>query len=673
MHTLHPHDQWHPGEAEMHRLLGVPPQDNPTIPGLPSAYALWMTRSPLLALGTVDHDDRIWTTVLGGRAGVVRPLAEGMLGLSSATHLGPRGEGDGPGWTGLDPVLEALFSGNTDGRAVDHPGGKPVAGLAIDLEERTRVKLAGRVFRGVVLPDGAAGDGAGPSGTRPADPARVDVQLALAVEETLGNCPKYLNSKAVRTHEASPRLVGDSLPLPQEAVELVGRSDIFFLSSRHDGDGDGDGESMDTNNRGGAPGFVRVFSNDADEGVVLVYPEYSGNRLFQTLGNLRTDPAVGITFPDFETGDVLYLSGRAEVLIGADAAAVLPHSRVAVKVTVEAARFVRDGLPFRGRALAPSPYNPPVRRLAREARGSDGRPGAADRADGPEAIATATLVRSSRITPTVYRHTFRLSPDALSPRAAERFATLGPWRAGQHVTLDFSRHLDRGWSHMRDHDPTSLNDDYIRSFTISGAPPEPRPASEDADRAGRDAPGADRAGALDGVELDVTVRTHGPVTRFLARRDPGSALTVPVLELGGEEGLGASDQDLVVVAGGVGITPLMAQVGQQVGPGRHLPVLWSLRADDLPLAVDLLERAGQAELDVTLFVTGTLDASGQDDLETLARLGAVVRMRRIRKDDVVGAGGERHARYGVCAGPGLRRPLLEWLDGEQVSLVSFDY
>ncbi|MGW2092198.1 hypothetical protein [Promicromonospora sukumoe] len=640
----------------MHRLLGVPPQDNPTIPGLPGAYALWMAQSPLLALGTVDREDRIWTTVLGGRAGVVRPIAEGVLGVSSAAHLGPRGEGVGPGWTGFDPVLEALFSGTTDGRVVDHAGGKMVAGLAMDLEERTRVKLAGRVLRGVVVTDEAA-----PSGSWSEDPARVDVQLALSVEETLGNCPKYLNSKAVWTHEASPRLVSESLPLPREAVELIGRSDIFFLSSRH-GSGD-DAESMDTNNRGGAPGFVRLFSNDADEGVVLVYPEYSGNRLFQTLGNLQTDPAVGITFPDFGTGDVLYLSGRAEVLVGADAATVLPHSKVAVKVTVEAARFVSDGLPFRGRPLAPSPYNPPVRRLAREAHGTDGRTGGvAETADGPAAIATATLVRSSRITPTVHRHTFRLSPDTLSPRAAEAFSRLAPWRPGQHVTLDFSAHLDRGWSHMRDHDPTSLNDDYVRSFTISSAP-EQRPAHAD----------GDRTGALDGVELDVTVRTHGPVTRLLSRWVPGSAPAVPVLELGGEEDLLAPDENLVVVAGGVGITPVLAHLGQGAWPGRRLPVLWSLRADDLPLAVDLLERAGQAELDVTLFVTGTLDASGQDDLETLARLGAVVRTRRIGKDDVVGAGTEGHARFWVCAGPGLRRSLLEWLDGEQVSFVSFDY
>jgi NAD(P)H-flavin reductase/predicted pyridoxine 5'-phosphate oxidase superfamily flavin-nucleotide-binding protein len=597
----------------MHRLLCVPEHENPTVPGLPSAYGLWMKESPLLALGTVDSADRVWTTVLGGRAGVIRPIAAGMLGLSSSAHLEPR---EGSGWT--DPVLEALFSGIQDGRAVDHPGGKLVSGLALDLEARTRVKLAGRMLRGVVEAD-------------PVDATRVDVQLAVAIDETLGNCPKYLNRKAVWTHEASPRLVSDSLPLTSEAVELIGTSDIFFLSSRHGL------ESMDTNNRGGAAGFVRVFSNSADEGVSLVYPEYSGNRLFQTLGNLQTDPAVGITFPDVETGDVLYLSGRAEILIGADATAVLPHSKVAVKITVEAARFVSDGLPFRGRLLDPSPYNPPVRQLAREIGGTvDGRSGG---------IAVATLIRSYRITPTVSRHTFRLSPDPSSPQA-----NLTPWRPGQHVTLDFSAQLDQGWSHMRDHDPASLNDDYIRSFTISSAPVR------------RSSP----ANSLDGVEFDITVREHGPVTRLLTRWVPGVELTVPVLGFDGEEDLPTPDEDLVVVAGGVGITPFMSQV-------QRGSLLWTLRAEDLPLAVDVLERIGTTALGVTLFVTGELDASGQRDLQTLTRLGADIHTRRIQGDDVVRTGAPGRRRFRQCTGPGLRRSLLEWLDGEHVSSVNFDY
>lgn len=636
MQTQHPRGHWHAGEAAMHRLLGVPTHDNPTIPGLPDAYGLWMAQSPLLALGTVDRIGRIWTTVLGGKAGVVRPIAAGVLGLSTPAHLEPRGEGDGSGWAGFDPVLEALFSSTEDGRVVEHAGGKLVAGLAMNLEERTRVKLAGRMLRGVVLADEAE-----TIETDPEDPSRVDVQMAVAIEETLGNCPKYLNRKAVWPHEASPRLVSDLLPLTHKAVELIGRSDIFFLSSRHGT------ESMDTNNRGGTPGFVRVFSNSADEGVSLVYPEYSGNRLFQTLGNLQTDPAVGITFPDFETGDVLYLTGRAEILIGAEATAVLPHSRVAVKVTVDAARFVSDGLPFRGRLLDPSPYNPPVRRLAREIRGTDDL---IERVDGRSGgIAIATLIRSSRITPTVSRYTFRLSPDPSSPQA---FSRLAPWRPGQHVTLDFSAHLDQGWSHMRDHDPASLNDDYIRSFTISSAPVR---RSADADD------------SLDGVEFDITVRRHGPVTRLLTRWVPGAELKVPVLGFEGEEELGALGEDVVVVAGGVGITPLMAQAES----GQRLSVLWSLRSDDLPLAVDVVERIGGTG--IILFVTGEIDASGHNDLQSLARLGADIHTRRIRREDVLGAGAEGHRRFHVCTGPGLRRSVLQWLDGEHVSLVNFDY
>ncbi|MFD6443829.1 pyridoxamine 5'-phosphate oxidase family protein [Promicromonospora sp. NPDC060204] len=652
MHTHHLQGQWHPGEAAMHCLLGVPPQDNPTIPGLPSAYALWMARSPLLALGTVDRNDRIWTTVLGGRSGVIRPVAEGVMGLSSPAHLEPRGDADGAGWTGFDPVLEALLSDTNEDGAAGHGGERMFAALAMNLEERTRVKLAGRMLRGVVLPD-AAKTPAPDSESR----TRVDVQMALAVDETLGNCPKYLNSKVVWPHEASPRLVSDSLPLTDEAVELIGRSDIFFLSSRHGT------ESMDTNNRGGAQGFVRVFSNSVDEGVSLVYPEYSGNRLLQTLGNLQSDPAVGITFPDFETGNILYLTGRADILVGGAATTVLPHSRVAVKITVEAARFVSDGLPFRGRPLAPSPYNPPVHRLTRETHGTDALPDAVLGTDGRSAgIATATLVRSSRITPTVSRHTFRLSPDGLSPQAKERFSRLTPWQPGQHVTLDFSTHLDRGWSHMRDHDPTSLNDDYIRSFTISSAPLQP-PEHVD----------VDRPGSLDGAEFDITVRRHGPVTHFLTRWVPGSELTVPVLEFAGEEDLRAPEEDPVVVAGGIGITPLMAHVGPRADHGRRLSVLWSLAADDLPLAIDLIERAGETQLDVTLFVTGAADASARSELQRLAQLGVDIHTRRIGRDDVLGAGTEGHRRFHVCAGPVLRKSLLGWLDGENVSVVNFDY
>ncbi|KAA8889482.1 hypothetical protein F3087_11215 [Nocardia colli] len=631
MSTNPVHTTWHSGEETMHRLLRVAHGDNPTIPGLPTSYGIWMAQSPLLALGTVDEHDRVWTTVLGGDAGVVRPVAAGVLGVNARSR---------EPLLGFDPVLEALFAGHDlrDGGIARHPGdGKLVGGLAIDLETRSRVKISGRVLGGGVV------------ATEP----QAGVQLAVAVEESLGNCPKYLNRKAVRPHDSSPTLVSEQIPLVPEAIDLIGRSDLFAISSRHGT------ASMDTNVRGGSPGFVRVLANSAN-GVTLVYPEYSGNRLFQTLGNLRADPAVGVTFPDVETGAVLYLSGRADVLVGADAAALLPHSKLAVRVHIDAARLVRDGLPFRGTLLDPSPYNPPAHRLAQEI---DGPPaiGTTDPDGKPLAVATATLLRRSTISPTISRYTFRLGPDPSTESARAAFAKLTPWRAGQHITLDFSAHLDRGWSHMRDHDPRSLNDDHIRSFTISSLPvaqPE------------------DRSGVLDGTEFDITVRAQGPVTAFLKRWHPGRSVDVAVLGFGtGDEiEFGSDDDDDVVVAAGVGITPLMAQAqsASAAAKSQRLKLLWSVRADDLPLAIEVLGAIDEVAAVTDLFVTRAA-AGTEPEIAELRKLGARVHTRRIEQADVRSAGTAGRRRFHLCAPPGLTRSVLEWVGDEHVRCATFTY
>lgn len=177
-----------------------------------------------------------------------------------------------------------------------------------------------------------------------------EIQLVLKIEQSLGNCPKYLNSKHIEPATAAPELISDSPQLPQQALDLLEKADLFFVSSaQHNTD-------MDTNHRGGPPGFLRVESNE-ESGAVLYWPEYSGNRLYQTLGNLVINPLAGLCVPDFETGDMLYLTGKTEVLVGKDAAAVLARSNLCVKFTVTAARFVTGALPFRGKMGERSPYS----------------------------------------------------------------------------------------------------------------------------------------------------------------------------------------------------------------------------------------------------------------------------------------------------------------------------
>ncbi|KAJ4393431.1 hypothetical protein N0V93_002641 [Gnomoniopsis smithogilvyi] len=608
---------FHSGETAIHALLHIQPhRSNPTQVGLPARFALRVAASPLVALGTLDDEGMPWTSVWGGEVGFATPLEHGVLAVESvadACH---------------DPVASSLFGTSRDGRLNDEAyhitreeleggGGRVMAGLSIDLATRDRVKLGGRLVAGKV-------DLIGEEGV-----ARV--HMAMLVEESLGNCPKYLNKKTIRSHLPSPRLISDMLPISSEALALLDAADLFFLSST-------DGSTMDTNHRGGPPGFVRVISNDTQNGTQLIYPEYSGNRLYQTLGNLYVRPLVGICVPDFGTGDVLYLTGDAKILVGSDAARLLPHTKLAVKINVTAARFVRDGLPFRGDVVDFSPYNPPVRRFVGET--------ASGAVEAAEASMTATLVNREIITPSIARFTFTLATTKGGVRM---------WKPGQHITLDFSEELDVGWSHMRDDDPASLNDDFVRTFTISNEPD--LGVGEE---------------VKDGTEVQITVRRNGPATGLLWKCNLRAPLEVPVLGFGGEEEHRVPEVDdgreAVFVAAGVGITPALGQAPGLLATGRKFRVLWSLKAEDLPLAVDVFRKiAGLAEK-TTLFVTGKVVGEGN-----LEGLGSETVRRRMSQEDVLMRGEEAPRKYYLCTAPELLKLLLMWLDGQDVTYESFEY
>ena len=64
----------------------------------------------------------------------------------------------------------------------------------------------------------------------------------------------------------------------------------------------------DCSHKGGAPGFVRVTADDE-----LAFPDYDGNGMFRTLGNVLVNPAVALLFIDFERPDRLRVNGSARV------------------------------------------------------------------------------------------------------------------------------------------------------------------------------------------------------------------------------------------------------------------------------------------------------------------------------------------------------------------------
>lgn len=215
---------------------------------------------PMVVLGSVDGRGDVWATVRTGYPGFLEAPDEHHLHLDLRRDLN-------------DPAEEGLADGAS------------AALLGIELSTRRRNRLNGTITR----------DAAG---------------FSLHVDQSFGNCPKYIQRRAP-VYVGDPTVVSQVTPAVLEkldgaALGLVGRADTLFVASYVDGQGGR--RQVDVSHRGGPAGFVHV------ENGILTIPDYAGNMYFNTLGNLLANPRAGLTFVDFETGDLLQMSGRAELL-----------------------------------------------------------------------------------------------------------------------------------------------------------------------------------------------------------------------------------------------------------------------------------------------------------------------------------------------------------------------
>jgi predicted pyridoxine 5'-phosphate oxidase superfamily flavin-nucleotide-binding protein len=154
--------------------------------------------------------------------------------------------------------------------------------LAIEFETRRRMRLNGR----------AEVSGAG--------------VIHVRSEQVYSNCPRYIHEREVVAHEsaiAARPSVHRFSELTGEHRRWISQSDTFFIATFHAEGG------ADASHRGGDPGFVR-----ADGDRTLLWPDYQGNSMFNTLGNIHDHPAAGLLFVNFEEGHTLQLSGSARVI-----------------------------------------------------------------------------------------------------------------------------------------------------------------------------------------------------------------------------------------------------------------------------------------------------------------------------------------------------------------------
>lgn len=177
-----------------------------------------------------------------------------------------------------------------------------------------------------------------------------DRGFTVRVLQSFGNCPKYIQRRDML--EAS----SDAVPAPTSAewldgraTELVQAADTFFIAS-HVGTAEPSG-GADISHRGGLPGFVRIDTHAR----TLTWPDYAGNNFFNTLGNLLVRPRAALVLPDFVNGDLLHVTGSAEIIWDGPEVASFAGAQRLVRLHVEEMLYRPHGLSLRWRLLEVSP------------------------------------------------------------------------------------------------------------------------------------------------------------------------------------------------------------------------------------------------------------------------------------------------------------------------------
>jgi predicted pyridoxine 5'-phosphate oxidase superfamily flavin-nucleotide-binding protein len=251
--------RFHSGEIAVQERAGVrdiaEDVGEGIIDHLPPGASSFLELRQMAVLGTVDSDGRVWASVVTGQPGFIETVDDRTLKISARA-------------SSSDPLFRNLAK---EGH---------VALFAPDFVATRRVRVNGRA----VIKQGS---------------------IYIRTEEVYGNCRRYLQERLFIGERKSsatdqPAETGNALSAAQQ--QQISRADTFFIAT------DNPEHGADVSHKGGNPGFVRVVDERH-----IAFPDYNGNSMFNTLGNLTVNPQAGLLFIDFDSGRTLQLSGRASI------------------------------------------------------------------------------------------------------------------------------------------------------------------------------------------------------------------------------------------------------------------------------------------------------------------------------------------------------------------------
>ena len=287
---------FHEGEIAIQKRLGVDDKLARVGPKyirtfMPDQHRQFFQQLPFILIGGVDHSGHPWSTHLSGHPGFIQSPTDRHLHIQATLPHG-------------DPLTGSL--------STDHKIGM----LGIELPTRRRNRLNGSVSK--VTSDA----------------------LSIHVEQSFGNCPQYIHPRTVeltaQRQDTKPVKHQDSLS--DDLIDVLKEANIFFIASRSADLTDDTKSGIDISHRGGEKGFVHIL----DE-TTLIFPDYPGNRFFNTLGNIQSDPRIGLLFFDFKNSRTVQIKANATILwtgnerdVQVDIKEVVVNANTTIKVREEA-------------------------------------------------------------------------------------------------------------------------------------------------------------------------------------------------------------------------------------------------------------------------------------------------------------------------------------------------
>ena len=225
---------------------------------LPNGAINFLEKQSIAIVNTIDAENNVWVSLLIGDVGFVKILDTDTICFDK----------------------KIMYSSNVDILYKNLEKDDCTIGiLFIELATRRRLRINGNVTLN-------------------------NDEIIVKIKESYPNCPKYIQQRAIsnlKRHQSTKIEIKHGSKLNKVLQEWIAASDTFFIGSKSDDN------KLDASHRGGNKGFIEIKGN------MLKIPDYKGNSLYNTLGNIHQNSKTGLLFIDFNKGSILQLTGTSKI------------------------------------------------------------------------------------------------------------------------------------------------------------------------------------------------------------------------------------------------------------------------------------------------------------------------------------------------------------------------